>query len=109
MSGGDDGSRKSRGSRERQPPIRARVGGLGGLFRCCVAVVATALVAAALPWPGAEAAARAGVAVLLSTPYVATLWAAGHYVRERQWLEAGLAVLLATLLLVGLWLGTGRG
>lgn len=90
------------------PPSDAAVSGLGPLLRICVLVVAVALLAAVIPWTGADAAARAGVGVLLSAPYLATLSAAVHYVRERRWPEAALALLLLALLLVGLWIGTGR-
>lgn len=86
----------------------AAVAGLGPLLRICVLVVGTALLAAVIPWSGADAAARVGVGVLLSAPYLATLSAAVHYARERRWPEAALALLLLALLLAGLWLGAGR-
>lgn len=86
----------------------AAVAGLAPLLRVCALVAGAALLAAVVPWAGADAAARAGVGVLLSAPYLATLSAAVHYARGRRWPEAALALLLLALLLAGLWLGAGR-
>lgn len=104
-------SRGGRGAPDGGRPVApddATVAGLGPLLRICVVAVGAALLAAVVPWSGADAAARAGVGVLLSAPYLATLSAAVHYARERRWPEAALALLLLLLLLAGLWLGTGR-
>lgn len=109
MSGAGEGAEgPGRAGGALPPPADAAVAGLGPLLRICALVVAAALLAAVVPWSGAGTAARAGVGVLLSTPYLATLSAAVHYVRERRWVEAGLALLLLAMLIGGLWIGTGR-
>lgn len=82
---------------------------LGAGLGWAVRVAAAALALALVPWPGAGTAADAGVAVLLSAPYLATLVAAIHYHRRGARFDAGLAWLLLLLLVLGLWLGTGRG
>lgn len=81
---------------------------LSALLWGCVAAGGGAFLAALPAWAGAGRAAQTGVAVLLASPYLATLAAAAHYARRRRWPEAALALLLLVLLLAGLWLGTGR-
>jgi hypothetical protein len=83
--------------------------GLGALLQWAVRLAAVLLAAAVVPWEMSGASAVAGVTVLLSAPYLATLSAALLYVRRRRWREAALAALLLALLVAGLWLGTGRG
>lgn len=85
-----------------------RAGGLGTLLRWAVALTAAALALALVPGPWVEVVTPAGIGLLLSAPYVLTLTAAVLYARRRSWTNAGLAALLLALLLVGLWLGTGR-
>lgn len=94
--GGDPGGAES--------GLRVLGAGLGWAVR----LAALALGVAVLPWEGAASAADAGVTVLLSAPYLATLFAAVHYLRRGAWRNAALASLLLALLVVGLWLGTGR-
>lgn len=83
--------------------------GLGALLQWAVRLAAVLLTAALVPWEMSGASAVAGVTVLLSAPYLATLSAAVLYGRRRRWREAALALLLLALLVGGLWLGTGRG
>ena len=83
--------------------------GLGALLQWAVRLAAVLLATAVVPWELSGTSAVAGVTVLLTAPYLATLSAAVLYWRRGRWREAALAILLLALLVAGLWLGTGRG
>lgn len=92
---------RARGWFRRAPGDR----GLAALLRVAVGLAAAAFLVALLPGPTTRAAAVVGVAVLLSAPFVATLWAAVVQARRRRAVEAALALLLLAILLAGVGLG----
>lgn len=92
---------RARGWFRRAPGDR----GLAAVLRASVALAAACFLAALVPSPVSGTAAAAGVAVLLSAPFLATLSAAVSYGRRGQSPEVALAVLLLAMLLAGVWLG----
>lgn len=92
---------RARGWFRRAPGDRA----LAALLRGAVGLATAALAASLLPVPGAATVEAAGVAVLLSAPFVATLSAAVSHGRRGRTVDAVLAVALLATLLAGVWLG----
>ena len=80
--------------------------GLAALLRVAVALAAAGFLAALVPGPTSGPAASAGVAVLLSAPFLATLSAAVTHARRGRAVDAALAALLLAALLAGVWLGS---
>lgn len=80
--------------------------GLASLLRVAVGLAAAGFLVALVPGPTAAPAASAGVAVLLSAPFLATLSAAVTGARRGRVADAALAALLLAALLAGVWLGS---
>lgn len=93
---------RARGWFRRAPGDR----GLAALLRVAVGLAAAGFLASLLPGGTAAPAASAGVAVLLSAPFLATLSAGVSHARRGRAADAALAALLLASLAAGVWLGT---
>ncbi len=79
--------------------------GLASLLRVAVGLAAAGFLVSMAPGPAGPAAASAGVAALLSAPFLATLSAAVTHARRGRTADAALAALLLAALLAGVGLG----